>query len=89
MARGRASSLTAENRRLREQLRQVQSSLDAARRTLDADEADSGAGSGFNGTGPVAVELSDAEVVLLERLVSPVRDTAREAGSIEPDATAS
>ena len=89
VARDRASSLTAENRKLREQLRQVQSSLDAARRTLDADDVDSGMGEGFNGSGPVAGELSDAEVVLLERLVSPVRDSAREADSIESDATAS
>jgi hypothetical protein len=88
-ARDRASSLTTENRKLREQLRQVQSSLDAARRTLDADDIGSSAGEGFNGSGPVAGELSDAEVVLLERLVSPVRDNAREADSIEPDATAS
>jgi hypothetical protein len=89
VARDRASSLTTENRKLREQLRQVQSSLDAARRTLDADDVDSSAGERFNGSGPVAGELSDAEVVLLERLVSPVRDSAREADSIEPDATAS
>ena len=89
VARDRASNLTTENRKLREQLRQVQSSLDAARRTLDADDVDSSADGGFNGSGPVADELSDAEVVLLERLVSPVRDSAREAASIEPDATAS
>jgi hypothetical protein len=85
VARDRASSLTAENRKLREQLRQVQSSLEAARRTLDADDVGSSVDKGLNGSGPVAGELSDAEVVLLERLVSPVRD----ADSIEPDATAS
>ena len=89
VARGRASSLTAENRKLREQLRQVQSSLDAARRSLDTDDIDSGADKVLNGTGPVADELSDAEVVLLERLVSPARDTTRDADSIESDATAS
>jgi len=88
-ARDRASNLTTENRKLREQLRAVQSSLDAARRTLDANDVNSSADGGFNGSGPVADELSDAEVVLLERLVSPVRDSAREAASIESDATAS
>ena len=85
VARDRASNLTAENRKLREQLRQVQSSLEAARRTLDADEIDSVADKRLSGTGPVGGELSSAEVVLLEQLVSPVRD----AGSMEPDATAS
>ena len=85
LARDRASSLTAENRKLREQLRQVQSSLDAARRTLVGDEIDSIPDKRLNGTGPVAGELSSAEVVLLEQLVSPVRD----ADSMEPDATAS
>jgi hypothetical protein len=89
VARGRASSLTAENRKLREQLRQVQSSLDAARRSLDTDDIDSGADKMLNGTGPVADELSDAEVVLLERLVSPARDATRDEDSIESDATAS
>jgi hypothetical protein len=94
VARDRASSLTAENRKLREQLRQVQSSLDVARRALDpasqdADDFTSGTVKGFSGTGPVAGELSDAEVVLLERLVSPARDTTRDADAIAPDATAS
>jgi hypothetical protein len=93
-ARGRASSLTAENRKLREQLRQVQTSLDAARRTLDpssqdADDFDPGAGEGLSGTGPVADELSDAEVVLLDRLVSPAHDTTLDVDAIAPDATAS
>lgn len=89
-ARGRASSLTAENRKLREQLRQVQTSLDEARRTLDPGSHDAGNFSpGTGGTGPVADELSDAEVVLLDRLVSPARDTTLDVDAIAPDATAS
>jgi hypothetical protein len=93
-ARDRTSSLTAENRKLREQLRQVQSSLDAARQALDSASQDGGdfvpgTLKALSGTGPVADELSDAEVVLLERLVSPARDTTRDADAIEPDATAS
>jgi hypothetical protein len=94
VARDRASSLTTENRGLREQLRQVQSSLDAARQVLDPASHDAGdfvpgTLKGLSGAGPVADELSDAEVVLLERLVSPARDTTRDADAIEPDATAS
>ncbi|HEY6791745.1 MAG TPA: hypothetical protein VI365_30960, partial [Trebonia sp.] len=94
VARDRASGLTAENRKLREQLRQVQSSLDVARRALDpasqdADDFIPGTVRGLSGTGPVAGELSDAEVVLLERLISPARDTTRDADAIAPDATAS
>lgn len=93
VARDRASSLTAENRKLREQLRQVQSSLDVARRALDpaSHDADDFTATikGLSGTGPVAGELSDAEVVLLERLVSPMRDITRDADAIAPDATAS
>jgi hypothetical protein len=85
VSRDRASSLTAENRKLREQLRKVQSSLEAAQRTLDTDDIDSSANKRLSGTGPVADELSNAEVVLLERLVSPTRD----ADSLESDATAS
>jgi hypothetical protein len=93
-ARDRTSSLTAENRKLREQLRQVQSSLDVARRVLDpasqdADDLAPGTVTGLSGTGLVADELSDAEVVLLERLVSPARDTTRDVDAITPDATAS
>jgi hypothetical protein len=93
-ARGRASSLTAENRKLREQLRQVQTSLDAARRTLDpgsqdADNFGPGTGKELSGTGPVADELSDAEVVLLDRLVSPAHDATLDVDAIAPDATAS
>jgi hypothetical protein len=94
VARDRASSLATENRKLREQLRQVQSSLDAARQALDPASEDAGdfvPGSvkGLRGTSPVADELSDAEVVLLERLVSPARDATRDADAIESDATAS
>jgi hypothetical protein len=91
-ARGHASTLTAENRKLREQLRQVQSSLDAARRTLDTDSEDAGGyehGMGLSGTGPVSEQLSHAEVVLLERLVSPGHDASLDADAIAPDATAS
>jgi hypothetical protein len=89
-ARGRASSLTAENHKLREQLRQVQTSLDAARRTLDPGTQDAdNFGHGTGGTGPVADELSDAEVVLLDRLVSPAHDTTLDVDAITPDATAS
>ena len=93
-ARGRATNLTAENRKLREKLRQVQYSLDAARRTLDpadpdADNSGYGTDTGLTGTGPVASELSDAEVVLLERLASPAHDAMLDIGAITPDATAS
>jgi hypothetical protein len=93
-ARGRATNLTAENRKLREQLRQVQYSLDAARRTLepagpDADNVGYGTDTGLAGTGPVASELSDAEVVLLERLASPAHDAMLDIDAIAPDATAS
>ncbi len=85
-ARTRATSLTAENRKLREQLTLARFSLDQARQGLDLN----GLGldqPALGKTGPVGNELTDAEVVLLERLVSPPRDAVDE--GIQPGATAS
>jgi hypothetical protein len=84
-ARTRASSLTAENRRLREQLTLARFSLDQARQGLDLNELSADAPP-LNNAGPVGDELSDAEVVLLERLVSPPRDSVDD--GIQPGATA-
>jgi len=88
-ARGQASSLTAENRELREQLSRVRRSLEAARASLEG----SGPGDGareprLTRTGPVGEELTASEVVLLERLVAPARDGAL-ADDRKQDATAS
>jgi len=85
MARTRASSLTAENRKLREQLSLARFSLDQARQGLDLGDLDLEQRALSQG-GPVGDELSDAEVVLLERLVSPPRDAVEE--EIQPGATA-
>ena len=85
VARTRAISLTAENRKLREQLSFARFSLDQARQGLDLDDLDLEQRALTQG-GPVGDELSDAEVVLLERLVSPPRDAVEE--EIQPGATA-
>jgi hypothetical protein len=85
VARTRASSLTAENRKLREQLSLARFSLDQARQGLDLGDLDLEQRALSQG-GPVGGELSDAEVVLLERLVSPPRDAVEE--EIQPGATA-
>jgi hypothetical protein len=85
VARTRASSLTAENRKLREQLSLARFSLDQARQGLDLSDLDLDQRALSQG-GPVGDALSDAEVVLLERLVSPPRDAAQE--EIQPGATA-
>lgn len=85
VARTRASSLTAENRKLREQLSLARFSLDQARQGLDLGDLDLEQRALTQG-GPVGDELSDAEVVLLERLVSPPRDAVQE--EIQPGATA-
>jgi len=92
----RASTLTAENRKLREQLNLVSRSLDQAQRSLGRNDA---GGAGWDNpdlelaertrTGQVADELSDADVVLLERLVSPAREAVPDAEDVRPDATAS
>jgi hypothetical protein len=85
VARTRASSLTAENRKLREQLSLARFSLDQARQGLDLSDLDLQQRA-LSQDGPIGGELSDAEVVLLERLVSPPGDTAGE--EIQPGATA-
>jgi hypothetical protein len=77
VARTRASSLTAENRKLREQLSLARFSLDQARQGLDLSDLDVEQRA-LSQDGPIGGELSDAEVVLLERLVSPPGDTAGE-----------
>jgi hypothetical protein len=87
-ARSRASTLSAENLALREQLSQVRHRLDEASRSLDgsalglADEPE------LIPAGPVGEELTHAEVVLLERLIAPTHDAVRDDG-IQRDATAS
>lgn len=68
----RHGTLTAENAKLREQLREAQRSLDRARER-DRDRPS------------ITNELNRAEVVLLERLLSP----SREGGDQRPGATAS
>lgn len=85
VARTRASSLTAENRKLREQLSLARFSLDQARQGLDLSDFDLEQRA-LNQGGPIGEELSDAEVVLLERMVSPPRDAVEE--EIQPGATA-
>jgi hypothetical protein len=60
----RHGTLTAENVRLREQLIQTQRDLDLARQR--------------NGKQAVADELNQAEIVLLEQLLTPGRDSADE-----------
>ena len=92
-ARSRASALTAENRRLREQLNHAQVSLDQVRRSLDGtglDLAEEAEQLALTRTGAVGRVLSDAEVVLLERLVSgAAEDVPDDAAQLHPDATAS
>lgn len=87
-ARGRASTLTAENHELREQLSQVRRSLDEARASLEGSASGGPDEPRLTRTGPVGEELTASEVVLLERLVAPVRDSAR-ADDRKQDATAS
>jgi hypothetical protein len=85
-ARSRASTLSAENLALREQLSQVRHRLDEASRSLeDSALAD---GPELIPAGPVGEELTHAEVVLLERLIAPTHDTVVDTG-IHRDATAS
>jgi hypothetical protein len=87
-ARSRASELSAAIHELREQLSQVRRSLDEAGRTLD----DAGGGPAGGPAPAVGVtsagELSDAEVVLLEGLISPAHEPTVSDG-ITQDATAS
>ncbi len=85
-ARTRATSLTAENRKLRERLTLARFSLDQARQGLDLSDLGLDQPT-LSRTGAVGDELTDAEVVLLERLVSPPRDAVDE--GIQPGATAS
>ena len=85
VARTRASSLTAENRKLREQLSLARFSLDQARHGLDMSELELSQ-SALDHSGPVGEQLTDAEVVLLERLASPSRESLDE--EIQPGATA-
>ena len=88
-ARGQASTLTAENRELREQLSQARRTLDAARASLESGDPGAGAeGPRPTRTGPVGEELTASEVVLLERLVAPARDGAL-TDDRKQDATAS
>ena len=87
-ARGQASTLTAENRELREQLSKVRRSLDLARASLGSGDPDEAEGPRPARTGPVGEELTASEVVLLERLVAPARDNAL-ADDRKQDATAS
>jgi hypothetical protein len=84
-ARKRASSLSAENRKLREQLSLARFSLDQARHGLDMSELELDQPA-LARSGPVGEDLSDAEVVLLERLASPSREAREE--EIQPGATA-
>lgn len=88
-ARGQASTLSAENRELREQLSQVRHNLEAARASLEGSAPGSGTEEPrLTRTGPVVEELTASEVVLLERLVAPARDGAL-ADDRKQDATAS
>jgi hypothetical protein len=86
-ARGQASTLTAENRELREQLSQVRRSLDQARSSLEGNVRSGTEELRLTRTGPVGEELTASEVVLLERLVAP-RDGSL-ADDRKQDATAS
>jgi len=92
-ARSRASALTAENRRLREQLTHAQVSLDQVRRSLDdttVDLAGEAEHLALARTGTAGRVLSDTEVVLLERLVAgPPETVPGDAAQVHPDATAS
>ncbi|HEX4831457.1 MAG TPA: hypothetical protein VH478_10235 [Trebonia sp.] len=87
-ARSRASTLSAENRELREQLSQVRRTLDEASRSLDGPLVPAAGEPAPGPSGPVGEELSDAEIVLLERLIAPARDAMLHDG-IQQDATAS
>jgi len=81
VARTRASSLTAENRKLREQLSLARFSLDQARQGLDLSDLDLEQRA-LNQGGPIGEELSDAEVVLLEGLLTPeLRSEGQESGA--------
>jgi hypothetical protein len=84
-ARKRATSLSAENRKLREQLSLARFSLDQARHGLDLSELELDQPA-LARSGSVGEDLSDAEVVLLERLASPAREALEE--EIQPGATA-
>jgi hypothetical protein len=87
-ARGQASTLTAENRELREQLGQVRRGLEAARASLEGNAPGGTEQPQLTATGPVGEQLTASEVVLLERLVAPAHDGAR-AEDRKQDATAS
>jgi hypothetical protein len=84
-ARSSASSLTAENLALREQLRAARRSLDSVRATLGDDARTAAGAPEPTRSGPVGEELTEAEVVLLDRLVAPARDD----GGIQRGANAS
>jgi hypothetical protein len=86
-ARGQASTLTAENRELREQLSHVRNSLDQARASLESTQGKA-AEPRPTQTGPVGEQLTPSEVVLLERLVAPARE-GHLADDRKQDATAS
>jgi hypothetical protein len=87
-ARVQASTLTTENRELREQLSQVRRSLEAVRASLEGSASSGTEQPRLARTGPVGEELTASEVVLLERLVTPPRDGAL-AEERKQDATAS
>ena len=87
-ARVQASTLTVENRELREQLSQVRRSLEAVRASLEGSASGGTEQPRLARTGPVGEELTASEVVLLERLVTPPRDGAL-ADERKQDATAS
>ncbi len=88
-ARGHASTLTAENRELREQLSQVRHSLDEACASLETRTPAGTDEPRLTRTGPVGEELTASEVVLLERLVAPPRDSGLADNRGKQDATAS
>jgi hypothetical protein len=87
-ARSRASTLSAENIALREQLSQVRHRLDEASRSLDGDALGLAEGPELIQAGPVGEELTHAEVVLLERLIAPTHETVVDT-NIQRDANAS
>jgi hypothetical protein len=87
-ARTSATTLTAENHALREQLSQVRRSLDDARARLDSSATEPAGEPELTRSGPVGEELTEAEVVLLERLVAPAHGDALD-DEIQRDANAS
>jgi hypothetical protein len=87
-ARTSATTLTAENHALREQLSQVRRSLDDARARLDSGITEPAGEPELTRSGPVGEELTEAEVVLLERLVAPAHGDALD-DEIQRDANAS